>query len=256
MSELDPRPAIYRETLIKLYLLKGLSPPQKSMLERMQNLLSKNDTHKVLKEGQSNHNQYLTKGYQQDIPNCQISNESENGNSPNENQCLLEESKEGFEQKCNYPQMNIKLADKEAEKMNSTDEAPNTAETDIEIEEAKDNKKIQKNTENRKCFQCCEAFNQNHECKFRLCDNCNQPGHFFRNCPWKSISKSTYDGTLCSLCQTRGHKAANCIKRSYPLSKSSEFSNARCYVCKKVGHLNCTVEDVASSSESDSSSDG
>mmetsp|Transcript_16640 Transcript_16640/g.16561 ORF Transcript_16640/g.16561 Transcript_16640/m.16561 type:complete len:106 (+) Transcript_16640:115-432(+) len=102
----------------------------------MQNLLSKSETNKVFKESQANYNQNLSKGHQQDS-NCGMTSGSENGNCANENL----ESKEGFAQKCNYPQMNGKLADKITEKKNSTDEELKIT----EIEERKENTKAQKN---------------------------------------------------------------------------------------------------------------
>ncbi|CAG9330264.1 unnamed protein product [Blepharisma stoltei] len=98
--------------------------------------------------------------------------------------------------------------------------------------------------DDRKCYQCTHALITPHDCKLKICNSCKLPGHISKFCPWRATSKSTYDGTLCSLCQARGHTPSLCLKRTYPFSSKQfcNLENIRCYVCKQTGHLNCLDE--------------
>lgn len=128
---------------------------------------------------------------------------------------------------------------------------------DIQMQEMKDAQISQ--TSNRKTFKCYNCGNVGHiarNCTFeqlKICFKCGDVGHtgFYcmndpclqclqnhktHECQKRTQSSINIDHVFCVRCGSDEHFVHKCQS-----NLDDQISNVRCYVCGKIGHLNCNT---------------
>lgn len=72
-----------------------------------------------------------------------------------------------------------------------------------------------------------------HELK-HLCFKCRQPGHTLASCPQAGNDESA---DICFFCGSSEHRLHECLKYKLSGKKDQNLPYAKCFICKKEGHL-------------------
>ena len=85
-----------------------------------------------------------------------------------------------------------------------------------------------------------EEENKVHKEMKHLCFNCRQPGHSLANCPQAGDEESS---DICYFCGSSEHKLSECNKYKSSGRKQENLPFAKCFICKKNGHLTSSCKD-------------
>jgi len=70
-----------------------------------------------------------------------------------------------------------------------------------------------------------------------ICNICNQPGHWIKNCPIAQKKKKEIpEGYICRICNQSGHWISDCPEKNQKRNTNSLSENYICRRCNKPGH--------------------